>query len=53
MKKKYVKKHHQKLSENAKYHYHFLIFLMIKNSNSNYYKFEINNTRVVVKKSML
>jgi len=51
MKKKCVKKH-QKLSENAKYHYHFLIFL-IKNSNSNYYKFEINNTRVVVKKSML
>jgi len=51
MKKKCVKKH-QKLSENAKYYYHFLIFL-IKNSNSNYYKFEINNTRVVVKKSML
>jgi len=48
--KKSVKKH-QKLSENAKY-YHFLSFL-IKNSNSNYYKFEINNTRVVVKKSML
>jgi hypothetical protein len=50
MKKKYVKKH-QKVSENAKYYYHFLIFLIIKNSN--YYKFEINNTRVVVKKSML
>lgn len=52
MKTKCVKKH-QKLSENAKYYYHFLIFLIIKNSNSNYYKFEINNTRVVVKKSML
>jgi len=51
MKKKCVKKH-QKLSENARYYYHFLIFL-IKNSDSNYYKFEINNTRVVVKKSML
>jgi len=51
MRRKCVKKH-QKLSENAKYYYHFLIFL-IKNSNSNYYKFEINNTRVVVKKSML
>jgi len=28
MKKKCVKKHHQKLSENAKYYYHFLISLI-------------------------